>query len=626
MAIERMQKVLIGGLREDFSQISRRLQSLSILHIQEIQEVDGLSQAGREEEARRALDRIEDAMSFLRGYHAAKRGMLTAKPEMTPRELLEYDDASAFEAARQAEELEQQLSQLRSEDLVCHNAMQGLLPYESLDVPVSSLADTPSVVMRFGMVPQEALEGLLAQIGDYAQVERLPEYEKSVPLFIAAHRSQEEDLRDELRSAGFTDAGLSLSGLVKEEIARLRQESQRLAQERDRVQAQALELAVATMTQLQIAFDKYSLLVQREEAGESIRVTGRAFLITGWIRQRDGEKLRELLYAECPDLMIEDVEPEEGEVPPTAVRNSRLLRPFEAVTEMYSTPAYTGLDPTFLMAPFFFAFFGMMVSDAGYGVLLTLGALFFLKKVRPRGMMGAITTIVLFGGVSTVIWGALFGGWFGEELLPALWFVPMNEPIMMMGICLVFGVIQISVGLMAKGFMLIRDGHAFDALCDVAFLLCILWGLPLAVLGIPFMSYVAIVGVVGILLTAGREKPGILKKIMGGFSGLYGLMNYVSDILSYTRLFGLGLATGVIGMVFNTIATMLMGSVIGIPFGIAILIAGHGFNLAINALGAYVHSCRLQYIEFYSKFFEGNGRAFVPYGYRTKYIQLKSEA
>ena len=184
---------------------------------------------------------------------------------------------------------------------------------------------------------REALEGLLAQIGDYAQVERLPEYEKSVPLFIAAHRSQEEDLRDALRSAGFTDAGLSLSGLVKEEIARLRQESQRLAQERDRVQAQALELAVATMTQLQIAFDKYSLLVQREEAGESIRVTGRAFLITGWIRQRDGEKLRELLYAECPDLMIEDVEPEEGEVPPTAVRNSRLLRPFEAVTAVSYT-------------------------------------------------------------------------------------------------------------------------------------------------------------------------------------------------------------------------------------------------------------------------------------------------
>ncbi|MBE5781052.1 MAG: V-type ATP synthase subunit I [Clostridiales bacterium] len=624
MAIEKMQKVLIGGLREDLPSLSRRLQSLSILHMAQIQEAEGLAGAQTSDgEARRKLERIEAAMGFLKNYHAAKRGMLTAKPEMTPEEILDYDDEAVFSAADEAMALEQQLNSLRSEILQRQNAVAALAPYAKMDIRLDAVCDTPYTLMRLGTVPVDALEELKERIEPFSHLEVFGEKDDAAALLIVAYRKEEEELRLALRQAGYSEASLYGKGLVSDEIAALNGKISDLEARREAAGAKALELALAVMPKMQIAFDKYSLLTARDEAGEMARGTAKAFLMTGWIRKKDGEKLRKELFAVCPDLMIEDVEPDEGEVPPTAIVNSKLLKPFEAVTDMYSVPAHNGLDPTFLMAPFFFAFFGMMVSDAGYGMLLALGALFFLKKVRPKGMMGAITVVVGLGGISTLIWGALFGGWFGEELLPALWFIPMDEPIMMIVVCLAFGVVHISVGLLAKAFMLIRDGHPLDAIFDCGFLLCILWGLPLMVLGLDFMMYVALLGVVGILLTAGRDRQGILKKIMGGFSGLYGLMNYVSDILSYTRLFGLGLATGVIGMVFNTIGTMLMGSPIGIVFGIAVLIVGHGFNLAINALGAYVHSCRLQYIEFYSKFFEGNGRAFVPYGYRTKYVQLK---
>lgn len=629
VAIEKMKKVLIAGMGSDFRPVAKKLQAMRIIHMVRVEEqAEGFQKEKDESSLQRSealLSRAKNALEFLSKFNPHKKGLLSPLPEVGIDELSEMRESDLIRICSQAEHCEEGLLQVRTRRAQTNHTIEQLKPYQALDTPLQEIRSSRYVKMYLGSIPEDQQEELEKGIAELeADFCLLSQQRDSVSYFIVCHAAAEEEIQSLLRLCGFADANLGMAGTVEENIEKQERVLDELFHTEEELWQQAREVA-QDVPKLQVYVDKCA--IQRDEAGliEQAGMTKKAFLLSGWIRERDFERLQRALEKISEDLLVEIVEPQEGEIPPTAVKNSKLLKPFEAVTDMYSVPNQSDMDPTPIMAPFFFMFFGIMVSDAGYGIVLTLLTLFFLKKAKPRGMMGQITAILAMGGVSTVIWGAVFGGWFGEALLPPIWFVPMDEPIMMMALCLAIGVVHISVGLLTKFFLLCRDKKFVDAVCDVLFLLMILWGAPLVLLGIGFGGYMAIVGAVGMLLTAGRERPGILKKLMGGFSSLYGLTGYISDILSYARLFGLGLATGVIGMVFNTLATMVMGNPIGIVLGIVILLVGHTFNLGINALGAYVHSCRLQYIEFYSKFFEGGGRAFVPFGYKTKYIYVKGE-
>jgi V/A-type H+-transporting ATPase subunit I len=220
----------------------------------------------------------------------------------------------------------------------------------------------------------------------------------------------------------------------------------------------------------------------------------------------------------------------------------------------------------------------------------------------------------------------LYGGWFGFSL-PPLWFNPMDNPMMMLILVLGLGFVHVLTGLVIGAVLLMKKGQWVDALCDKVLWIIFIVGLPMLVFGgilSTIGTYLAIGGAAGILFTNGRSKKGVIKKLIGGFSALYGSTGYLSDVLSYSRLFGMGLATGVIAMVFNTIAGMLAGSVIGWIFAAAIFLAGHSFNIGINALGAYVHSCRLMYIEYFSKFYEDGGKAYKPLAYKIKNYRLEN--
>ncbi|MDL2225670.1 V-type ATP synthase subunit I, partial [Eubacteriales bacterium OttesenSCG-928-M02] len=549
-------------------------------------------------------------------------------PEMTAQALLGRSDAETEGYIQKAQALMQRMGELQGRINQANNALSMLAPYGALTVPLKDVRNTRHAVMLLGMITERTYDDLWEKAQGLFTVEKLTLEKENLGIFVAGLAEDETEIRQALQQVGFMQANLPYDGLVKEEARMLEESVRALEQERLSVVDEAVEIAGEALKELQIAFDKYGILHQEEEAGESAYNTKKAFVVTGWIRKDDGTRLRELLLAECPDLLIEDIEPDEGEVTPTSVRNPRLLAPFQAVTDMYSTPAYSGIDPTWVMAPFFWCFFGMMVSDAGYGLLLAIGATFFMKKAKLTGMMGQVTAVVAMGGISTVIWGLLYGGIFSIDSVKPILFSPMESPMETLILCLGIGMVHISVGIGTKMYMCIRDKDILGAICDNLFILFMLWGLVMLVLGGTIGTIggiLAITGLVGTFLTAGRDRPGILKKFVGGFSAIYGLTGYLSDVLSYARLFGMGLATGVIGMVFNTIAGMLMGNPIGMVFGVAVLVVGHTFNLAINALGAYVHSCRLQYIEFYSKFFEEGGRAFNPYGYQTKYIQVRNE-
>jgi V-type ATPase 116kDa subunit family. len=234
--------------------------------------------------------------------------------------------------------------------------------------------------------------------------------------------------------------------------------------------------------------------------------------------------------------------------------------------------------------------------------------------------------LLLLCGISSAIWGALFGGWFGDMFgIPALWFNPLNDPMTMLVFSLALGVIQIFTGLGMKAYINIKNGHIIDAIFDQGFWLIFLTGLLM--LAIPnFMkvaTVVALIGALGLVLTQGRSKRGVIMKFLSGLVSLYGLSGYLSDVLSYSRLLALCLSGSVIAMVMNTLARMLGGGVLGFILGLIILIVGHVFNLAISGLGCYVHSSRLQYVEFYGKFYEGGGKPFSPFKLSLKYYNYQ---
>lgn len=330
------------------------------------------------------------------------------------------------------------------------------------------------------------------------------------------------------------------------------------------------------------------------------------------------------------------------------LKTTAFLRPVEGITEMYALPSKTDLDPTPIMSFFYYLFFGMMLSDAGYGLVMCIVTTVALKKFALSKKMRETMRMFRYCGISTVFWGTLFGSWYGD--LPqviardffgkeigstALWFEPINKPMKLLLFSFGLGIIHLFVGLCANFYKQWKAGDRVGAVCDtVPVMMTVLGAAPLGagiLVSVPdalskIGGYLALCGVVLVVLTSSRSSKNIFARFFGGLYGLYNVATgYLSDILSYSRLLALGLATGCIAQVINLIGAMPSNPVAeGILLFILFLTA-HTANIAINLLGAYVHTDRLQFVELFSKFYEGGGRAFEPLKQNTKYITLKEE-
>ena len=300
------------------------------------------------------------------------------------------------------------------------------------------------------------------------------------------------------------------------------------------------------------------------------------------------------------------------------------------VTEMYSLPDYRNVDPNPLIAPFFCIFFGMMFNDLGYGLVFILLSLIVQKKFRLQRGMKNMMQLMLECGVTTAIFGILTGSFFGDAItqiallfgkdvtVPAL-LRPMENPLQILIISLALGVFQILFGMGVKAYILIRDGHPWDALMDVGSWWLLFAGIAVGALGGTWL--VALAGVLALLLTQGRAKPTIPGKLVGGLASLYDITSYFSDILSYSRIMALMLAGGIVASIVNILGGLFGNIVLFIP----IFIIGHVFNIGINVIGTYVHAARLQYLEFFGKFYADGGKAFRPLEVKTKYFDIVKE-
>ncbi|MBR1672583.1 MAG: V-type ATP synthase subunit I [Fretibacterium sp.] len=437
----------------------------------------------------------------------------------------------------------------------------------------------------------------------------------------------------------------AFKGTVSEERTKMTASIATLEEREAALVREMEEVAETWMPAVQKLSDYWNSLAARYTALGRSGETERTQLTRFWVPAKDAEAVQKKIEAVSPNVALFLSDPAEDEEPPTLLENGDYVRPFNILTELYSPPKYRGIDPTPLLAPFFFIFFGMCLGDAGYAIVM-LAAIWWLFRKYRRVPLGVRDFIVLFAfsAVSTFVYGIISGSFFGnfiDSFLPflvpvknALMLVdPMTNPMQVLGISLLLGVIHLMFGLLIAAYDNFRNGQPVDAIgADISWFLLIvglcLMGVAMGGMVPPHFQSVgqamAIIGAVIIFWYAGREKSGIISKIISGFLALYGSTSYLGDILSYSRLLALGFGSAVIGMIINLLGGMAADiPYIGWLIAVVVIAGGHLFSILINLLGAFVHPLRLQYVEFFGKFYTGGGEPFTPLALSEEFVSVK---
>lgn len=662
MATVRMKKMRLVGLSDEKDVILDVLQKTGAAELKDCDELENTHARLDTEslnEINAKLARLSGAMEFLSAqksvreslakkklveYTAPKKPLFEVRRDVLYDEFMASGNASkeVFERIDELNAVAFKISECGAEKARLLTEVSALSPYENLDVAVSSVENTKNVVMEIGVLPSTARNAISSiDCEGLFEFEIVAERGSELTVFVAYHKSVAEKVASKLSDVGFSKTNVECDELASEKIAEIKDEIKKLAEREVELNGEAMAYYDA-LNDFKLLYDFYSYEKEKTEAGGEFRRTEKelAFCLEAWVPEKQTDAVVKALAAVTENVYVEFEDPKEGEMPPTLTNNGPVMKAYESVTNMYSPPSYYESDPTFSVMLFFFLFFGFMLSDAGYGLILAIAGAAILKFVKLEPGTKNLVIIITLGGVSTILWGLLFGGFFSIEiegtfLEKLCWFSPLDNPIGVLGLSLGIGVLQILYGLGLKAREMIKNGRLVDALLDVGswylvFIGALMFALSMvdgfASLSTP-AAIVAGAGLLIVVTTSGRREKGVPKKIIKGLASLYDIVNYVSDILSYARLFGLGLATGVVGMVFNKIALVfidLMGPFAGGIIAVVFIVVGHAMNIGINVLGAYVHDCRLQYIEFFGKFYEGGGHVFVPLGSRTKYVNIKN--
>ena len=363
-------------------------------------------------------------------------------------------------------------------------------------------------------------------------------------------------------------------------------------------------------------------------------------LIKGYVAERDIPYLEKELKKQF--TVVLEAEDANEELAPVQLQNNAFARPAETLVKMYSLPGSRDIDPSPITGFFYYLFFGMMFSDAGYGLIMIIATTLALAKFKLSRSMRQNMRLFQYCGISTFLWGLVYGSFFGDSIaviserffghkvaLPAL-IDPMNgDAVTLLILSLALGLVEIIAGLCAKFATCIKNGDKAGAFFDAGLWITTLTGIALMALGfvtVPIIKNIgiglALLSVVGLILTQGRDKKNPIMRLFSGIASLYDITSYVSDLLSFSRLMALGLTTSAMSAVFNMLSAMGGKSVGGFILLIIVFPLGHAINFGLNVLGAYVHTLRLQYVELFSKFYEGGGREFKPFSFKSKYTDL----
>ena len=644
MAILKMKKLRICGVSEEQTQLIRQLQLLGSVEIGApcaLTDTQGVqvfcAGDGKSADALlRTSARLTSALETLKHYETKKGGLFAARPEKTIGELFSDEAyAAALDTAQAVLDAQDARSRLAAEKSRLTAVRESFVPWQQLPLPLETLG-TQHTRILLGTVPaQTDLEALRAKVfeaADEVQLEQISADQQSLYLLVFVHKCAAEAVGAALREAGFVLTTFDgVQGTAAENIRRT-DEAIAACEQQDAEKLAELTALAEQKSALQLAFDRCTQEISKAQAADRLVHSEKTFCLGGWVPCEDVGKLEALLSGFCCAWELTDPAPEEYPDVPVKLKNNKLTWPLNMVTEMYSLPAYDGVDPNPLMAPFFILFYGIMMADMGYGLLMILASIIITKKSRPKGTSGQMFGLMFSCGISTFLMGALTGGFFGDFLpqlvgiiapdttfkaLPSL-FTPLDDTITILIGAMALGFVQIVTGMAISFVEKIKKGQIMDAIWEELTWWIVFAGIACMALGVT--NIVLYVGLAMVVVGSGWSAKGF-GKVTAIFGSVYNhVTGYFGDILSYSRLMTLMLAGSVIASVFNTLGA-IPGNVV---FFLLVSVAGNGLNFALNLLSCYVHDLRLQCLEYFGKFYQDGGKPFEPLAINTKYVDIQS--
>jgi V/A-type H+-transporting ATPase subunit I len=540
--------------------------------------------------------------------------------------VLDFDHGRILD---ELERLESAKNDRQTEARLLGKEAEFLGPLRALRFPLEILRGTPTTEFRLAVLPSSEVEKLSASAQErplwfetVARDKRLGHVLLAFPRDLG---EEIEPLLKELNAAPVSlDAHLGKvrpGDKVGDILDRNDEERARLSADIAALEGKMKALAVHK-TALMSVHDL--LLNEREKtlAADLLGETQKVVCLEGWVRAADKESLASRIASVAETAQVYFRQPLPEEEPPVSLENAGIAKPFEIITRLYGLPERGHLDPTVPLAPFFFLFVGLCVSEGGYGFLVTVLSLLYLKFGRPSKGTRLFAKLALYLGLSNIVLGTFFGGWFGFPIRSLLLIDTLKDPIPFLGLSLLLGFIQVWFGTLLSMVNAIRNKAFAESIVKGGWLLLLPTLILFFVLKSPLAGILAIAGASAVVLFANPSRNP-LARFFGGLYSLYGISGYLSDTLSYSRILALGLATGVIGMVVNNLTqTAFKIPVAGWVLAPLIFVGGHLFNLGIGFLGGFVHSMRLQFVEFFTKFYKGGGKPFKAFRLENKYMEF----
>lgn len=510
--------------------------------------------------------------------------------------------------------------------------IQDYTPLLELDISNKEIHSLKQVFCNIGMIPTKYLSNLE---NDEIYYEVINKTVKESLVCIVSKNSNKDLVKEILRKSNFNKLSLSLEKKPCEYIEEFNKEIEEKTNVNNDIVEKFKQYA-DDIEDLEVCYEYYCNEKLREIKSEGFGKTDELVVLEGFIPTEKENEFKKQIEDVCSNyyyLTMEKVAKTSNDAP-IKLKNGKFSDAFEGLVKTYSMPSYNEIDPTPLVAPFYWLFFGMMVADFGYGLLVTILSGIVLKTCNLKEAMRKNVKFFFYLGFSIMLWGAIYGSYFSLPLgIPGL-INPTTDYNTILKLSIVIGLIHVFVGLGAKAYMQIRDGKPLDAFYDVGLWYLTLTTVILLLLGkymgfnpiaMKVIKYIMILSMIGIILTGGREVKNMGGRIGLGVYSLYGISGYMGDLISYARLMALGLSGGFIALSVNQICAMVGFKPATIIFVIIIFVFGQTFNILLSLLGAYVHSARLIYVEFFGKFYEGGGKEFKDFKIDEKYINIKED-
>ncbi|MDD3842215.1 MAG: V-type ATP synthase subunit I [Candidatus Izemoplasmatales bacterium] len=616
-----MKKLKLVALKEDKERLLVSLQRYGEVMFTKCNEDINTDIDASKEEA--LLQRAEKSLLLIRKFKEKQKGLRNQIE-------VDYDEFKTNNPMQEdllktIEKTDEEINTLKQENITLQEKLAFFLPWASLEIMLSDLSTPHAAIIHTGMLEirnSEAFMDLIVKYGGEFQIISILGYSQAI--VYACYEDDDTEIKEQTKNLGFTEVILpSEKKYVSEIILKLQNSITNNHQQIETLELSLAEYANET-DKIKLFADQAATTIMRKKA--LIQETIDTVYLEGWVRSDRLQRLQKSITEVTDIYDFELVDPEQSEMPPTVLKNNKFVDAFESVTDMFSKPNPYEVDPNPVMSVWYWIIFGMMMGDAGYGVLMLVVVGLMLKKMKPKGNMRRLFLVIFYGSFSTIIWGILFGSYFGFTFFPIL-LEPINEPLKMLLVSLILGGCHLICGLMVKAYHNFRDRHYLPILSD-----SVSWILLLIGVGLLFLpstaeigKWMAISGAAIIVLFAGWKQKNPIARIGIGLYSLYGATSYLGDILSYSRILALAMSSAVLGMVMNMLAAMLATNIIGYFFAAIVFVIGHVFNLAMGLLSAYVHTSRLQYIEFFGKFYEGGGIPFQPLTLQLKHIDMVND-